>query len=194
MSLVEAKRRLRREATLLRDGLDRREPRSRDVAQRFEADPRLAKAESVALFAPIRSEVDPGPVGLRRRTAYPKITGRTLEFRWSSAEQLTPRPPYGIPEPGSDQPHVDLTELDVLVVPGLAFDGAGRRLGYGGGYYDRLLKRLRDAAVRPLVVGVAFSAQVIEFVPHDHDDEPIDVLVTEDRVRWFDVEATPGRR
>jgi 5-formyltetrahydrofolate cyclo-ligase len=82
---------------------------------------------------------------------------------------------WGIREPAAQARVVGLDAIDVAVVPGVAFDRAGRRLGYGKGYYDRLL------ATRPaslLVVALAFDCQLVDEVPVSEHDVPIDVLIT----------------
>jgi 5-formyltetrahydrofolate cyclo-ligase len=83
-----------------------------------------------------------------------------------------------IPEPLADCPRIGRDEIDFVVVPGVAFDGEGRRLGYGGGYYDRLLPLLSPRA--PRVAG-AFDVQVVDRVPVGPNDIAIDAVVTESR-------------
>ncbi len=85
---------------------------------------------------------------------------------------------YGPREP-RERIAVDPETVDVVVTPGLAFDREGNRLGYGGGYYDRYLARMGDAILR---VGVAFSLQLVGRVPHEHEDQPVDVVVTDQGV------------
>jgi 5-formyltetrahydrofolate cyclo-ligase len=81
---------------------------------------------------------------------------------------------------------------EILIVPLLAFDAEGYRLGYGGGFYDRTLEKLRGArGKRPLAVGVAFSAQHVARVPRDHHDQPLDWIVTEKSAQAF---AAPARQ
>jgi len=83
-----------------------------------------------------------------------------------------------IPEPSADCPRIDPDEIDFVAVPGVAFDREGRRLGYGGGYYDRLLPLLPSRA--PRVAG-AFDMQVVDRVPVGPNDIAIDAVVTESR-------------
>jgi 5-formyltetrahydrofolate cyclo-ligase len=83
--------------------------------------------------------------------------------------------PYGAAEPRSPD-DVPPESIDVVVVPGLAFDRQGYRVGYGRGYYDRFLPRTRADARR---VGIAFSMQTVEDVPHGDADQPVDSLMTE---------------
>ena len=106
------------------------------------------------------------------RTALPVVTplGNPLRFRaWSFGEQLLART-WGILEPADDAPEV---EPDVLLVPLLAFDRSGVRLGYGGGYYDRTLARLR-AMQQVVAIGLAFDEQALPEVPCGPYDQRLD--------------------
>jgi 5-formyltetrahydrofolate cyclo-ligase len=89
------------------------------------------------------------------------------------AKDLTPGW-RGVREPVRREP-VAVTILDVVVAPSVGFDRAGRRLGYGGGHFDRLLARLRPGAV---VVGVAFDEQMVDKVPTEAHDRTVDLVVT----------------
>jgi 5-formyltetrahydrofolate cyclo-ligase len=90
---------------------------------------------------------------------------------------------FGIDEPGGTTPEVAPAEVAVMVVPGLAFDAAGRRLGFGGGYYDELLAAPTDLARRPaFVVGFGYDFQVVDNCPADERDGRVDCVVTEARV------------
>jgi 5-formyltetrahydrofolate cyclo-ligase len=84
----------------------------------------------------------------------------------------------GIPEPRADCPPVAVATIDWVLVPGVAFDAEGRRVGYGGGYYDRLLPLLETGAAR---VAGAFELQVVEHVPAAPHDTAVDAIVTERR-------------
>ncbi len=92
---------------------------------------------------------------------------------------------WGIPEPrpGALRP-VDLAVIDLVIVPGLAFDREGGRLGYGGGYYDRLFPELKAGV--PLVA-LAFSCQLVAKVPLASHDKKIDFLITEKEILRFSV-------
>ena len=82
---------------------------------------------------------------------------------------------WGIPRPTDDAP---LLEPDVLLVPLMAFDRRGYRLGYGGGFYDRTLDVLRSKKTI-VAIGVAYSAQQVDSVPHDSHDHSLDFIMTE---------------
>lgn len=83
---------------------------------------------------------------------------------------------WGIREPDARLPRVEPSAVEFILVPGVAFDKRGGRLGYGGGYYDTLLGGLRE---RPLLVAGAFEIQVVEEVPTTPRDVRMDLLVTE---------------
>lgn len=87
--------------------------------------------------------------------------------------------PYGIPEPSKElcEP-IDPREIDVVLVPGVAFDLRGYRIGYGSGYYDRFLKRCENA----LRVGLAFELQILDRIDDEEWDEPVHRIITERRV------------
>lgn len=81
---------------------------------------------------------------------------------------------FGIPEPPLSNPVINLKDLDLLLVPGLAFDVQKFRLGYGGGFYDRVLKE-----TKAIKIGIAFSFQIIERLLFDPWDEKMDYILTE---------------
>ncbi|GAA4251834.1 5-formyltetrahydrofolate cyclo-ligase [Azospirillum formosense] len=136
----------------------------------------------VAGYWPLGSELDVRPLLLHLRTGGRSIAlpvsgprGQALTFRdWDPVLPLAAGR-YGIQEPGADRPEVVPA---VLLVPMLAFDRSGHRLGYGAGYYDRTLDALR--AIRPvLAVGMAFAVQEMDAVPHGAHDERLDWILTE---------------
>ena len=141
----------------------------------------MAGGGVVAGYCPKGSEFDIRPLLDRLRQlgcdiALPVMVGpdRPMDFRlWRHGDALKPGP-FGIQEPGVDSPVV----RPVLVLaPMLAFDRQGRRLGYGGGYYDRTLESLKNAGTI-LVAGIAYAAQEIQLVPHDSHDHSLDAVVT----------------
>lgn len=115
------------------------------------------------------------------RLHYPRVTGRgTLAFYPHREGDGWETGPYGIPEP-SNPPEVEprLSGWDIVVVPGLAFDRRGNRLGRGFGYYDRFLRGLPGSVPR---IGLAWAGQRIPEVPVDAWDVPVHALVTEEGV------------
>jgi 5-formyltetrahydrofolate cyclo-ligase len=136
----------------------------------------------VSGYWPMRDEIDPRPSlsalwSRGCRIALPVIPEdrQALTFRaWEPGEALMPGP-FGTSGPGAE---AELVYPDLLLVPLLAFDRRGHRLGYGGGYYDRTLAALR---ARQLVraIGVAFAGQEVDAVPTGPHDAPLDGIVTE---------------
>ncbi|MFM7717898.1 MAG: 5-formyltetrahydrofolate cyclo-ligase [Actinomycetota bacterium] len=181
--LKREKRRLRAEVLARRDALPQgeRDERSRRVAERLTALPDLAGVEVLMAYWPFGSEVDPRPflAALRDvRVALPRVVGSRLvpvAFRPGDALRRTP---LGPSEPVHGEP-LDPASIGFVLVPGVAFDRSGARLGYGGGFYDRFVPALAPGT--PLVAA-AFACQVVEGVPSGTADHGVDVVVTEDEV------------
>ncbi|NEX47124.1 5-formyltetrahydrofolate cyclo-ligase [Pseudotabrizicola algicola] len=138
----------------------------------------------LAGYMPMRTEIDPlpamaahqGPVGV------PVIIGAAQPLRF---REWTPGCALETGAFGAQIPaEVAWVEPAVLIVPLLAFDARGYRLGYGGGFYDRTLEGLR-ARGPVLAIGFAFAAQEVEVVPIDATDQRLDMIVTEREVRRF---------
>ena len=138
-----------------------------------------------AVFSPIGSEPDARPLALALHAAGVPLVlpvdlshGSPLIFRrWSPGDRLAAGP-LGIAEP---LPDADEFEPDVLVVPLIAFDRRGHRLGYGAGNYDRTLGALRKRK-QVRVIGVAYAIQEERVVPNEPHDEPVDLIVTDRNV------------
>jgi 5-formyltetrahydrofolate cyclo-ligase len=153
------------------------------VADALLALPEVRAAPVVLGFVPFGTEIPLEPALERvlasgKRLLVPYVDGERLRAAAvASLEELAPGF-RGIREPVRRTP-VDPGEAGVVLVPGVAFDATGRRLGYGGGFYDAFLAALGRGAPR---VGVCFDVQVVEEVPAGPGDERVDVVVTERRV------------
>jgi 5-formyltetrahydrofolate cyclo-ligase len=142
----------------------------------------------VSGFSPLKTEINPLPL-LRKLAeagatlALPVVAGRgkPLIMRSYAFGQPLSEGVWGIREPKDDAPEVD---PDILVVPLAAFDRRGNRIGYGAGYYDMTIKRLRS--LKPIVaVGIAYAAQEVPEVPITARDAPLDLVLTEREVIDF---------
>jgi 5-formyltetrahydrofolate cyclo-ligase len=184
--LKKAKRAVRREVLVARDGVPEAERIRRGalVAERFLDLPEVLAARSVLLFWSFGSEVPTPPLidALHERgvrTALPRIVDGDIEVRSFAPGDAMTDTSFGAREPDGGEV---LGAVDVVCTPGVAFDLQGRRIGYGGGFYDRLLPRMPGAAR----IAVAFDLQVLDGpLPSGRFDEPLDALVTQTRtLRW----------
>jgi 5-formyltetrahydrofolate cyclo-ligase len=161
--------------------------RSSQIGERLEALEPFVRARAVGLFWPIeeRHEVDLRALDARLRTrgarvAYPGIDpeARVMTFRFvAHPDEMEPRG-FGFREPSLREPEVLPGELDVIVVPTLAVDPRGHRIGYGAGYYDRALPRFVPPAVP---IAVAFDFQLVAEAPNTPLDVPVAWVVTDSR-------------
>ena len=158
------------------------------AAARLLSLPELARSRTgltVLAYGASPEELDPAPAiaGLLERDpstriAYPRVSGPqrlTLHAVSDPSELIAGS--FGLKEPAEDTPIVELHDIDLVIVPGVAFDVHGRRIGHGGGYYDRLLPTLRRAKR----IGYAFDGQVFPEIPSDDHDAAVDVVVTPTR-------------
>jgi 5-formyltetrahydrofolate cyclo-ligase len=177
---------LRRQALARRDGLpaaERAEAAATIAARPFPI--AVAPGTIVAGFMPMRSEINPLPL-MRKladagaRLALPVVDGRgkpLIMRAWEVGEPLAAGV-WGIREPPPAAPEV---APDILIVPLLAFDRAGHRIGYGAGYYDMTIAGLREQKA-VVAIGLAFADQEIAAVPATPHDAPLDLVLTEREV------------
>lgn len=161
---------------------EQRTAKSREIEERLFSLPEFKAAGAVMFFASFRSEVDTEPMIRRaltfgKKVILPKVQGAELAlFEIASFDKDVSPGAWGIPEPHETKP-VRLDEIELILVPGAAFDCRGNRLGYGAGFYDKLL-----AAFRKTTVALSFEAQIVPQVPADLHDIPIKKIITERRV------------
>lgn len=182
--LKRAKRALRTQVLAVRDAQppQERTARGEAIAVRFVTLPEVSGATTVMVFWSFGSEVDTTPLIERlveggRTIALPRIEGsEVVPVPYRPGDEVR-ETSFGAREPVG--PALEPEVLDVVVAPGVAFDREGRRVGYGGGYYDRLLPRLRPGVP---AIAVAFALQVVAQVPAGGMDRRVDAIVTEDEV------------
>jgi 5-formyltetrahydrofolate cyclo-ligase len=188
VGLREAKRSVRERILRAREAMPAqlRVAASTAIAATLSRRPDFIAARVVLLTLPFGSEWDTGlllsaALAGGKTVAVPRVNQERhmLEIHavCDAAREIAPG--YrGIPEPRADCPTVALASIDWVLVPGIAFDAEGRRIGYGGGYYDRLLPLLETGTTR---VAGAFELQVVERVPAAPHDATVDAIVTERR-------------
>jgi 5-formyltetrahydrofolate cyclo-ligase len=179
---VESKADLRKRMWSLRDALpaEARATASAAVCARIEAFCVSRRLRRLAVFWPIGSEVDLRPLIQGHPDWmfwFPRVASTDPPRLAWGTEPLQPGL-WGLMEPVITQHFTP--PVDLVVVPGLAFDDRGFRVGYGKGYYDTVLERLDEAVI---TLGACFQAQVVDHVPEAMHDQPVDWLVTEQRLR-----------
>lgn len=182
MELTEEKKEMRRRARARRDALEAEERARASLAicRLLAALPELRDAKTVLGYVPVGSECDLRALyetlhALGKELAFP-VTGKNGEMEaYVPGGALVPGR-FGVPEPDpACSRKLAPEELDAVLVPCVGFDGEGRRLGHGGGYYDRYLAR----CTRSAAILTAFETQRLERVPCEEHDISFSLLVTE---------------
>jgi 5-formyltetrahydrofolate cyclo-ligase len=144
----------------------------------------MQRAQVVSAYMPLRFELSTDHAlsalfAAGKQVALPRVDPLTnlLSLHAYRPEDELFESAFMVREPRADSPEIVPQDVDVVLVPGLAFDAAGQRLGYGQGFYDRLLGSMR--AVR---IGLAFDFQMLVEVPSFAHDLPVDYVVTDKRV------------
>ena len=184
--LKREKRAVRRRVLAIRDEMpaSEREDRSARIADRVMSLREVERASTVMVFWAFGSEPDTTPLiaalhARGVRVALPKIVEGDLQARAFIPGDPVTMTSFGAGEP-VDGEVMDPGEIDVVVTPAVAFDRAGRRVGYGGGFYDRFLQRTRSDAAR---IGIGFDVQLVEDdLPNGHFDLRMDAVVTDAEV------------
>lgn len=196
---------LRARARLLLASLPDAAGRSRELCARLVASDLFTAAGVVLVYLHIPGEPDCTPIldaalAAGKTLCAPEVSWETgtltpVRLRHGAGGwRLTPPARHGVRGPQRDRAggdEIDPGAIDLALVPGLAFDLRGGRLGRGGGFYDRLLPRLSP---RASACGVCFDAQIIEAVPMNESDAAVDALATDRRLLRVEPDAHLARR
>lgn len=169
---------LRKRMKSLRDGLKERDEKSAAICRNISSMPEYESAECVMLYMPIRSEADLRPlmrmaVQDGKRVCLPVCREEGLmDAVEYTGEETLQTGAFGVSEPVGNV--VAPEEIDLILCPGLAFDGNGGRLGYGKGYYDRYLQK-----VHAFLAGICYTECVVEKVPVQAHDRVMQAVVTQ---------------
>jgi 5-formyltetrahydrofolate cyclo-ligase len=156
--------------------------RSKSIQEFVINTPEFRHAKVVGAYFAFGSEVTTELIIERAKTLGKKIALPRVEedkitfYELSSIKSLIRGGRFGIMEP---PPYGQMSEIDILIVPGIAFDKKGNRLGYGKGYYDRLL-----SGKRTFSIGLAYSFQLLETLPHAKYDKRMDAIASEDGLHY----------
>lgn len=186
---MSPKRALRRSTKTKRDMLcrDEREHKALLIKEKLFKQPEFEKAAAILFYADFGSEVPTtammeGALALGKTVILPITDIETNSLVLRKVTDLSHLEPnkYGIPEPVIENTaHIDADVIDLVIVPGMVFDEHGGRIGYGGGYYDRFLRK-----IDPIVpwISIAFELQIVPQIPSESHDLPVDMVITESRV------------
>ena len=162
---------------------EQRRESDRALLDRFLALPQVADAHTLLLYHGLGTEPDTARLleplwALGKRVCLPRcLPGNEMEARVVRRETVLVPHPWGMLEPGLDCPLAGPADIDLVLVPGLAFDRSGGRLGQGGGFYDRWL-----AGFSGLTVALCRGLVLLDQVPRESHDRRVDLVVTEDAV------------
>ncbi len=189
------KRKMRKDILARRNALSQQEclEKSKVIVAKLKELEEFKRSNKVLLYAPIRNEVETEEIceaAKRKGKAiyYPRVLGKEMKFYCIDETTEFEISTYGIrePKPESTRLFEPKTEDEVLViVPGVAFDREGNRIGYGGGYYDKYLKWLETVVSKEQIykVAVAYECQIIEsgMIENEAHDVQMDYVITEER-------------
>ncbi len=182
--MISQKQKLREKYKAVRSRLSSAQRKSAAlcIAQLVLLLPELARAKTVGIYLAKGPEVETLPIlkkllSLKKTVAAPRADLKRVRLNFFKIRGLKDcgKGAFDILEPRKSCPPVPAAKIDLLLVPGIAFDRKGQRIGYGKGFYDRFLKR----AGRALTVGLAYHKTLVRAVPHDGKDVPVSVVITE---------------
>ncbi len=163
--------------------------RSIQACQLLTETPEYRQAEILMVFLSLPTEMDTTSLVLsawrnRMRVLAPQVSWeqrRMLPIEIQSLSDNLSKSPLGVREPAKGAP-IPVSHIDMVIVPALGYDESGNRIGRGRGFYDRFLSHLDWHGI---ACGLAFEEQVVDHVPTSDHDRPVDMLVTDKRVRRF---------
>jgi 5-formyltetrahydrofolate cyclo-ligase len=178
-----------------RDGIDQRKKgiKERNIKKRLFDSEYFRNAKTILFYASFRSEVGTikcidHALRLGKRIALPVIDRVHKRLRLYEIKDISELETnsMGIPEPVATRTRgIKLNEIDLAIIPGIGFDMAGNRLGYGAGYYDRLLayKKKNPVGIRGHIpaIALAFEEQIVEKIPAEPHDIKVDIIITDER-------------
>lgn len=180
-----SKKDLRQKIQKLRDTLpaNARKEKSKIIAEKFTSTVEYCQSKKILLYYPFRSEIDTTIIIRKaiednKKVALPKVENNKLDiFLVSDISKQLERGSYNIMEPiKSFCKKAKFREIDLAVVPGVGFDRKFNRLGYGGGFYDRLLPSLRQNVK---IIALCFDVQMVPSIPTSEHDIKVDAIITE---------------
>ncbi|MDR3596977.1 5-formyltetrahydrofolate cyclo-ligase [Clostridium sp.] len=189
MECFNIKKILRKEILEKRENIDItiKKKMDKEILNRFYESKYYNEARNVFIYISYGSEIDTKDIINKALKENKRIYVPRTEFKTrimdaveiSSLDKLIENS-YGILEPSENEPHIDPNGLDLILVPGVAFDRNGGRMGYGAGFYDRYFKKINSDNIKRITkLALAYDFQVIGEVPMEELDIPVDYIITE---------------
>jgi 5-formyltetrahydrofolate cyclo-ligase len=157
-----------------------KKPKDEKIIEQIEKLPEFQQAKSVLMYIAIHGEVDLTQLFEKykeeKKFVLPRVNRQNNEmdlYHITSLEDLE-KGTFSIPEPKTELEKIPMEQLGLAIIPGVAFALNGHRIGYGGGFYDRLLKKLSCAKI-----GVAYEFQIVENIQGEEHDSTVDTIITE---------------
>ena len=171
---------LRKKFKIIRESISNREEKSIKASKNVLSLPDIIRAKSIAVFSSFSTEINTeyliNSLIATHNIALPVVINRSMYFIKISPQENMHLSKYGILEPQYNSKNI-MHDIDIAIVPGLAFSKYGARLGYGGGYYDRYF------ANKPtMLCGLCFDEQIIDSLVHDNLDKKMNIIVSDKRI------------
>jgi len=189
MAIFNDKEKLRKEILTKRKNIDivEKEKMDKKILDEFYENKYYREAKNIFIYISYDSEINTKGIINEALKDNKKIYVPRTEFksRFMDAVEITSldnliESEYGILEPSIEEPHIEPNELDLIVVPGVAFDRNGGRMGYGAGFYDRYFKRISKDRIKKIAkLALAYDFQILEKVPMNEQDVPVNYIITE---------------
>ena len=189
MAIFNDKKALRKEILTKRSILDavEKEEKDRKILDEFYESNYYREAKNIFIYISYDSEINTKGIINKALMDNKKIYVPRTEFktRLMDAVEITSldnliESEYGILEPSVEEPHIDPNEIDLIVVPGVAFDRNGGRMGYGAGFYDRYFKKINEDNMKKVIkLALAYDFQILEKIPMNEQDVPVNYIITE---------------
>lgn len=189
MAIFNEKKILRKEILEKRNNIDlvKKEEMDKKILNQFYESKYYKEAEKIFIYISYDSEINTKVIINKALKDKKKIYVPRTEFKTRhmdaveiiSLDNLI-ESKYGILEPSIAESHIDPSELDLIVVPGVAFDRNGGRMGYGAGFYDRYFKKINKENMNKIIkLALAYEFQMLDKVPMNAQDVPVDFIITE---------------
>ena len=167
--------------------LEKKIERSASIIDKLENHPDFIRAQNILFYWSMNDEVHTHIAvqkwGASKNIFLPVVDGDDLLIKkFCGVETLVAGESFAITEPSVDADETSIDNIDLVVVPGVAFDREGGRMGRGKGFYDRMFSKVTDKKQTPIKIGVCFDFQLIGEVPKEPHDELMNTIITESKV------------